>query len=106
MGFPEYSDYDATGLADLVRNGEVTPAELVDEAIARIDKHNDTLNAVVHRAFEQARSAAASTLPSGPFRGVPFIAIKQLPNPICQCISPSDRQSSGCPISACLFDEH
>ena len=63
MGFPEYSDYDATGLADLVRNGEVTPAELVDEAIARIEKHDDTLNAVVHRAFEQARSAAASTLP-------------------------------------------
>lgn len=81
MGFPEYSDYDAIGLADLVKRGEVTALELVDEAISRIEKHDGTLNAVVHRAFDRARSDAGGQLPEGPFRGVPFL-IKDLGCPV------------------------
>ncbi len=77
MGFPEYSDYDGLGLAELVRRGEVTPSELCEEAIARIEKHNDRLNAVVHKAYGPARRQAAGELPAGPFRGVPFL-IKDL----------------------------
>ena len=37
MAFAEYDHYDALGLAQLVRRGEVSPLELVDEAIARIE---------------------------------------------------------------------
>ncbi len=81
MGFPEYSDYDALGLAELVRRGEITPIELTEEAIARIGKHNERLNAVVHEAFGPARRQAASELPDGPFRGVPFL-IKDLGCPV------------------------
>ncbi|MBW2280833.1 MAG: amidase [Deltaproteobacteria bacterium] len=77
MGFPEYSDYDGLGLAELVRRGDVTPSELCEEAIARIEKHNERLNAVVYKAYEPARGQAASELPNGPFRGVPFL-IKDL----------------------------
>jgi len=77
MAIDEYSKYDGLGLAELVRRGEVSPSELVDAAIERMDRHNETLNAVVHRADEQARKDAAGELPEGPFRGVPFL-IKDL----------------------------
>ena len=81
MGFAEYADYDGLGLAELVRRGEVSPAELTEAAIERIERHNPTLNAVVYKAYDQAREAAASELPDGPFRGVPFL-IKDLGCPV------------------------
>jgi len=64
---------DATAQAALVRSGEVSPSELVDQAIARIEKLNPQLNAVIHPLFARARSAAAGPLPDGPFRGVPLL---------------------------------
>ncbi|MGH2686082.1 MAG: amidase [Actinomycetota bacterium] len=64
---------DATGQGELVRRGEVSPVELVDAAIARIEKLNGELNAVITPLFEKAREAAAGPLPDGPFRGVPFL---------------------------------
>jgi amidase len=68
------SDLDATGQAELVRRGDATPAELVEAAIARIERLNPQLNAVIHRLYDKARSDAASpSLPDGPFRGVPFL---------------------------------
>ena len=77
MSFAEYADYDGLGLAALVDKGEVTPAELTEAAIERIERHNGALNAVVHKAYDEARAAAAGDLPAGPFRGVPFL-IKDL----------------------------
>ena len=56
--FPQYDEYDGLGLAELVRAGEVTAAELVDEAIARIEAGNPRVNAVVRPLFEQARAEA------------------------------------------------
>jgi len=65
---------DATAQADLVRRGEVSPVELVDLAIAAAEALNPTLNAIIHERYEQARVDAASPdLPTGPFRGVPFV---------------------------------
>lgn len=81
MGLANYSDYDGLGLAELVRRGEVTALELVEEAIARIERHDPALNAVVYRAYDAARNAAAGPLPEGPFRGVPFL-IKDLGCPV------------------------
>jgi amidase len=77
MGFKEYANYDGIGLAQLAAKGEVTPLELVDAAIERIERHNGVLNAVVYTAYDQAREVAAGPLPDGPFRGVPFL-IKDL----------------------------
>ncbi|PRP99918.1 amidase [Enhygromyxa salina] len=73
--FANYEQHDATGLAQLVRSGEVSPTQLVEAAIERIDAHNPKLNAVVHRSFERARAQAQTPdqLPDGPFRGVPFL---------------------------------
>ncbi|MGP0029897.1 MAG: amidase [Acidimicrobiales bacterium] len=64
---------DATAQAALVRHQEVSPAELVEGAIARIEKLNPVLNAVIHPLFDRARAEAAGPLPDGPFRGVPFL---------------------------------
>jgi amidase len=77
MAFAEYADHDGIGLAGLVAKGEVSPSELVEACIERIEAHNPTLNAVVHKAYDEARAVATSTLPDGPFRGVPFL-IKDL----------------------------
>ncbi len=69
-----YSDLDATGQADLVRRKEISPRELVDAAIARIETLNPKINAVIIPLFEKARALADSPdLPDGPFRGVPFL---------------------------------
>src|SRR5215207_10191223 len=64
---------DATALAELVRKKEVTPIELVEAAIERIERLNPQLNAVVTKMYEQARAVANSDLPPGPFVGVPFL---------------------------------
>jgi amidase len=64
---------DATAQAELVRNGDVTPLELVDAAIERVEALNPQLNAVIHELFEEGREAARGQLPDGPFKGVPFL---------------------------------
>ncbi|MDP1872832.1 amidase [Phenylobacterium sp.] len=77
MAFTEYAEHDGLGLAALVAKGEVSPAELVEAAIERVERHNGVLNAVVHKAYDEARTTAAGDLPDGPFKGVPFL-IKDL----------------------------
>ncbi|RAK60645.1 amidase [Phenylobacterium hankyongense] len=77
----DYSDYDGLGLAELVRKREVTPGELAEAAIERIERHNPTLNAVVYKGYDDARAWAKGELPDGPFRGVPFL-IKDLGMPV------------------------
>jgi amidase len=71
--FKEYDEYDALGLAELVKRKEVSPAELLDTAIARAERLNPKLNAIVHPAHDQGRAAIARGLPQGPFTGVPFL---------------------------------
>ena len=73
VGSGPVDDIDAVGQAELVRTGKVSPAELVDAAIARIEALNPELNAVVRDRFELARAEAAGDLPDGPFRGVPML---------------------------------
>ena len=49
---------DATAQAELVRRREVTPLELVEAAIDRIERLNPQLNAVIHRLYDKARVQA------------------------------------------------
>jgi amidase len=67
------ADLDAVGQAELVRRNEVSPLELVDSAVARIEKHNPSLNAVIHPLFEKARRQASECRSDAPFRGVPML---------------------------------
>jgi Asp-tRNA(Asn)/Glu-tRNA(Gln) amidotransferase A subunit family amidase len=72
-GFAEYEQFDALGLADLVRRRRVSPLELLDAAIERVEARNGAVNAVVLRLYDYARQAIADGLPDGPFTGVPFL---------------------------------
>jgi amidase len=71
--FAEYDRYDALGLAQLVRDKEVSAAELLEAAIARVEAGNPRVNAIVHKLYDRARDAVAAGLPRGPFTGVPFM---------------------------------
>jgi amidase len=73
-GFSEYDQYDAIGLAGLVRRKEVTPGELLNEAAARCSRVNPVLNAVISRMDAEAAKAAAEVDLAQPFAGVPFLA--------------------------------
>ena len=71
-----YRSADAVALADCVRAGDVTPAELVDAAIRAIEALNPRLNAVIHRLDDMARAQVAAGV-SGPLAGVPYL-LKEL----------------------------
>jgi amidase len=73
MTFDEYTALDGLGLADLVRRGEVTPGDLLQLALQRLDAVNPRLNAVAVRFDDRARAQIERGLPHGPFRGVPFL---------------------------------
>ena len=73
MAFKEYGSFDALGLAELVRKNEVSAAELLDEAIARTERVNPKINAVVVKHYDFARIQIDRGLPDGPFKGVPFL---------------------------------
>ena len=69
----DFALLDAVAQAELVRRREVAPIELVDAAIARIERLNPGLNAVVTPLYDEARRTASGRLPAGPFSGVPFL---------------------------------
>ncbi|MFA6153665.1 amidase [Mesorhizobium sp.] len=69
--------HDATGLADLVRKGELSPLELTDAGIARAEATRPEINATAEPLYEAARARARTVDRSLPLAGVPF-AIKDL----------------------------
>ncbi len=69
----DYERRDALGLAELVAKREVHPSELLEEAVARAERVNGRLNAIVTPMYELARKRARGALPEGPYRGVPFL---------------------------------
>lgn len=72
----ELARLDASAQADLVARGEVFPTELVDAAIARLEQRNPELRAVITPLHDEARQAAAGTLPDGPFRNAAGLPIE------------------------------
>jgi amidase len=71
-GMSDFEDYDGLGLAELVRKGSVSPGELLDEAIERVEARNPAVNAVVMKLYDYAKRQIADGLPDGPFKGVPY----------------------------------
>ncbi|UCF92910.1 MAG: amidase [Desulfobacterales bacterium] len=77
----ELLDYDALALGELTRKGEIQPTELLNIVIARIERLNPRLNAVIHKMYAQAREAAlhwtsaihAGMAADAVFCGVPFL---------------------------------
>ena len=81
----EFESMTATQLAAAVRDRDVSPVELVDACIERIERRNPSLNAFVYRGFDEARERARAAEAAvtggdqqlGPLHGVPT-AIKDL----------------------------
>lgn len=73
MNVKEYMTYDATGLAALVRNKQVTPDELVQAAFARLNEVNPELNAVIQTRQDQVLKEIKTLHTNQPFAGVPFV---------------------------------
>lgn len=63
---------DATGQAEAVGRGDVSPVELVDAAIAAAEALNPSLNAIIHERYQRARDEAVARR-EGPFAGVPMV---------------------------------
>jgi amidase len=68
-----FASIDAMAQAELVRRKEVKPIELVEAAIARAERVNPELNAIIRPMYEEARRSASDEIPDGPFAGVPFL---------------------------------
>jgi len=71
--FADYEHYDALGLGELVKQGKVSPAELLEAAIERVEARNGAVNAVTMKLYDYGRRAITDGLPDGPFKGVPFL---------------------------------
>lgn len=71
--FPEYDQYDAVGLAELVRKKAVSPDELLNTALAVAAEVDPKIRALCHVDEAAARACIARGLPGGPFTGVPFL---------------------------------
>ncbi|MGH2362402.1 MAG: amidase [bacterium] len=72
LSVSEYRAKDAVGLAELMKKREVSPAEVLEAALALVSSCNPGLNAIVHLMEGDARRAIGD-LPAGPLRGVPFL---------------------------------
>lgn len=81
----DYAKYDALGLAELVRTGQVKAEEVLEAALDRAEAAQAQLNCFANLFPDIARDQIASGLPGGPFMGVPYptkdlgVAIKGAP---------------------------
>jgi amidase len=94
MAIPEYGRLDGLALAELVRRREVTPAELIEEAIRRAERVNPRIGAIVTPLYDRARAEAAAAAADAhrtklPFAGLPLL-LKDL-----------DAALAGVPQTAC-----
>jgi len=71
----ELASYDALGLAELIRKKQISPLELVDDVVRRVERVNPKINAVLTKLFdvEKARDRAKNGVVDGPFAGVPVM---------------------------------
>ena len=80
LPFPEYDQLDGLGLAECVRRGDVSPAEVTEAALARAAVRNPALNAIVRPLDQLAREMAERVAVEAPFAGVPMLVKDLLAN--------------------------
>ena len=77
----ELFEYDAIALGELIRKSDISPTEILDITIQRIEEFNPKLNAVIHKMYDQATETAknwiaeirAGKASDVVFCGVPFL---------------------------------
>ncbi|WP_456276014.1 amidase family protein [Bacillus sp. AK128] len=67
-----YKEYDGLGLAQLIKDKQVTQQEVVQAAIKEIENHNGPLNAVINKFYESGSIPYTKQI-NGPFAGVPIL---------------------------------
>jgi len=72
-----FDTLDALAIADLIRRGDVSAAEVLEATLSTIAQRNPALNAIVTPLYDEARQAVDAGLPDGVFSGVPFV-VKEL----------------------------
>lgn len=72
MNLFEYTQHDGLGLAQLVRDNQVTPVELAELFIQAVDKVNSIINSIVE-VYDDALDISAQSNLQAPFAGVPFL---------------------------------
>lgn len=68
-----YASADAMDLAALIRRRQISAAEVLEEAIRKVEQLNPQLNAVVQKHYDLARTQVSRSAGSGPLAGVPFL---------------------------------
>lgn len=69
----EFIDYDSTGLAEIIRSGEISQSELVEIVIRRIETLNPILNFMTTPTYNRARKKAGNIPINSAFAGVPIL---------------------------------
>jgi len=88
----DWDALDAVALADRIKRKEISPDEVLDAAVQRIEATNPKLNAVVLPLYDEARAAIKNGLPAGPLMGVPILikditaAMKGVPTSAGSCL--------------------
>jgi amidase len=68
----DYADYDALGLAALVKTRQVSASELLEAALMRAEAAQKIVNCFSAIMADAARAQVKSGIGDGPFAGVPF----------------------------------
>ncbi|MDA8672107.1 amidase [Gammaproteobacteria bacterium] len=66
-------EYDAVGLAQLIRSGAISAKEVIDATITRIDALDQDINALTTETFERALTRLAAIPADTQFQGVPIL---------------------------------
>ncbi|MDX2221406.1 MAG: amidase, partial [Rhodospirillaceae bacterium] len=73
MPVDDYMAYDGIGLAGLIAKGDISPREVLEAAITRLETVEPRVNCIAQRLFDHGRKQIADGLPRGPLTGVPFL---------------------------------
>lgn len=68
-----YTSYDAMGLAQLIKNKDISATELLQLAVSQAEQQNPYINAIITKLYDYGQQQIAQGLPDGPFSGVPFL---------------------------------
>src|SRR6056300_1995674 len=66
LKFEDYRKLDALALAQGIRRGEFTAAEVLETAIGVAQRVNPSINAIIEPLYDYARNQLEQGLPQGP----------------------------------------
>ncbi len=82
----EYPQFDGTDLANLIKDRQISSADVIDTVFYLIEKLNPKLNAIVRPLENEARRTLEAGVSDGPFVGVPivlkdeYLSVANVPN--------------------------